>query len=50
MKAKNIDELQQMIEDLWCGVTSMYGQRLVNSMQGRIKQCFKFRDGTFKKY
>ena len=49
MKPKNIDELQQMIQDIWCGVTSMHCQRLVNTIPDRIKQCIKFRGGTFKK-
>ena len=26
MKSKNIDELQEMIQDIWCGVTSMHCQ------------------------
>ena len=50
MKLKNIDELQQMIEYIWCGVTSMLCQRLVDSMPDHIKQCVKFRGGTFKRY
>ena len=50
MKPKNIDKLQQMIQDIWCSVTLMYCQQLVNCMSGRIKQCIKFRGGTFKKY
>ena len=50
MKPKNIDAVEQMIQDIWCGVTSMHCQRLVNSTSDRIKQCIKFRDGTFKEY
>ena len=50
MKPKNIDELQQMIEDIWCGVTSMHCQRLVNSMPDCIKQRINFRGVTFKNY
>ena len=50
MKPKNIDELQQMTEDIWCDVTSLHCRRLVNSMPDRIKQCIKFRGGMFKKY
>ena len=49
-KPKNIDELRQMIEDIWRGVTSMNCQQLVNSMPNRIKQCIKFRGGAFKKH
>ena len=26
MKSKNIDELQQIIEDIWCGITLMHCQ------------------------
>ena len=48
MKPKNIDELQQMIQDIWCKVISMHCQPLFNSMPNRIKQCIKFRRGLFK--
>ena len=50
IKPKNIDELQQMIQDIWRGVTSMHCQRLLNSLSDRIKKCIKFRGGTFNKY
>ena len=50
MKSKNIDELQQMIEDIWCSITSIHCQRLVNSIPDGIKQCIKFCGGTFKEY
>ena len=50
MKPKNIDELQQMIEDIWYGVTSMHCQRLVNSIPDRTNECIKFRGGMLKKY
>ena len=50
MKPRTIDELQQMIDDIWCGVISMHCQRLVSFMPDRIKQCIKFRGGKFKKY
>ena len=33
MKPKNIGELQQMIEGIWCRVTSIDCQRLVNPIQ-----------------
>ena len=50
MKPKNIDEMQQMIKILGVVLISMHCQQLVNSIPDRIKQCIKFRGGTFKKY
>ncbi|CAF1375186.1 unnamed protein product [Rotaria sordida] len=50
MKPTNVTQLQEMIQDIWLGVTPMYCQKLVNSMPNRIKQCIKSRGGTFNKY
>ena len=50
MKPKNVTELQQMIQNIWCGVTPVHCQKLVNSMPRRIKECLKSKGGTFKKY
>jgi hypothetical protein len=50
MKPKNVTQLQEMIQDIWCGVTCMQCQKLVDSMPRRITQCIKSRGGTFKKY
>ena len=37
MKPKHVTELQQMIQNIWCGVTPMRCQKLVNSIPRRIK-------------
>ena len=50
MKPKNVTELQQMVQNIWCDITPMRSQKLVNSMPRRIKQCLKSKGGTFKKY
>ncbi len=49
-KPKNVTELQQMIQDIWCGITPMRCQKLVDSMPRRIQQCLKSKGGTFKEY
>jgi transposase len=50
MKPTNVTQLQNMIQDIWHGVTSMRCQKLVDSMPNRIKQCIKSCGGTFQKY
>jgi len=50
MKPTNVIQLQQMLQDIWCGVTAMQCQSLVDSMPRRIEQCIKSNGGTFSKY
>jgi len=50
LKPTNVSQLQQMIHQLWCGITPIQYQGRVNSMPRRIHQCILARRKTFNKY
>lgn len=50
MKPTNLDELQQMIQEVWSKITNAQCQKLVDSMPRRMAKCIRSSGGSFSQY